>query len=243
MLTAKEVSQKEPLIDAKGALSVPSAGIMDSHGFMHKLEYLIKSNDSILVYNTEVIGIRQNNGSYTISFTDNNYQAESKIIINSTGLWCDKVSAMVGIDDYHLHLCKGEYYKTSLYRNQLHSLIYPIPTKLSLGIHIVLHLDGTIGFGPNAYYVNEIDYSMDDSHKRYFLKQINTYLGLNEEDLLEDFTGIRPKMQQDGEPAYDFIIINETEKGFDNFINLIGIESPGLTSSLAIAEYVKGIIH
>ena len=150
---------------------------------------------------------------------------------------------MLGIDDYKLHYCKGEYYKTSQYRNQIHSLIYPLPNILSLGIHIVIHLDGTIGFGPNAYYVDEIDYSMNDRYKRDFLKHINTYLDLDEKDLTEDFTGIRPKIQQMGEPAHDFIIVNESEHGNDNFINLIGIESPGLTSSLAIAEYVKGIIH
>ena len=150
---------------------------------------------------------------------------------------------MVGIDDYKLHLCKGEYYKTSQYRNQIHSLIYPLPTELSLGIHIVLQLDGTIGFGPNAYFVDEIDYDIDDSHKQDFLKQINTYLDLDEDDLSEDFTGIRPKIQQKGKQSHDFIITNESEKGYDNFINLIGIESPGLTSSLAISKYVKGIIH
>ena len=150
---------------------------------------------------------------------------------------------MVGIDDYKLHLCKGEYYKTSQYRNQIHSLIYPLPTELSLGIHIVIQLDGTIGVGPNAYFVDEIDYNIDDTHKHDFLKQINTYLDLDEDDLSEDFSGIRPKIQQAGEPIHDFIITNELDNGYDNFINLIGIESPGFTSSLAIAEYVRSIIH
>ena len=79
---------------------------------------------------------------------------------------------MVGIDNYKLHLCKGEYYTTSMYRNELASLIYPLPTEISLGTHIVLHLDGSIGFGPNAYYVDEIDYSMDDSNKKSFLERM-----------------------------------------------------------------------
>ena len=168
--------------------------------------------------------------------------SKSKIVVNSAGLWCDAVSKMVGIDDYKLHICKGEYYKTTMYRNEIHSLIYPLPTAISLGTHIILHLDGTIGFGPNAYYVDKIDYSMDDSNKKTFLKHINKYLDLPEESLSQDFAGIRPKIQGPGEPTQDFIIINEKEKGYHNFINLIGIESPGLTSSLAIAEYVKEII-
>ena len=163
-------------------------------------------------------------------------------IINSAGLWCDKISKMVGIDDYKLNYCKGEYYKTNLYPNKIHSLIYPIPTRLSLGTHIVLHLDGTIGFGPSAYYVDDIDYSMDDSHKKEFLNQINTYLNISATDISEDFTGIRPKIQKKGEPVQDFIITNEHEKGYTNFINLIGIESPGLTSSLSIAKHVRDLI-
>lgn len=242
LLTEGEVKKKEPHIKSAGALWVPSAGIIDSHGVMQKLEYLTKSNEGVIVYNSEVTDIQFKAGNYTVSFRNMDYTASSKIIINSAGLNCDKVSSMVGINDYKLHICKGEYYKTSLYRHQIKSLIYPLPTDISLGLHIVLHLDGTIGFGPNAYFVDEIDYSMDDTYKDTFLQHINTYLELDGDALTEDFTGIRPKIQAPGEPAQDFIIVNEKEKGYLNFINLIGIESPGLTAALAIAEYMKDII-
>ena len=84
---------------------------------------------------------------------------------------------------------------------------------------------------------------MDDSNKALYLEHINHYLKLDEANLAEDFTGIRPKIQAPGEPAQDFIICNETDKGYPNFINLIGIESPGLTCSLAIADYVQKIIN
>ena len=242
LISGAEVSQREPIIRAAGGLAVPSTGIIDSHAFMHKLEYLITSSDSTTVYNTEVTDITHEDKHYILTFKDIDYAAKSKIVVNSAGLWCDKVSSMVGIDSYKLHICKGEYYTTSMYRNKLNSLIYPLPTEISLGTHIVLHMDGSIGFGPNAYYVDEIDYSMDDSNKKIFLKHINKYLDLPEESLSQDFAGIRPKIQGPGEQSKDFIIKNETEKGYHNFINLIGIESPGLTSALAIAEYVKEII-
>jgi len=242
LLSEEEVKKKEPHIKSAGALWVPSAGIIDSHGVMQKLEYLTKSNEGVVVYNSEVTDIQFNAGNYTVSFRDLDYTASSAIVINSAGLWCDAISKMVGITDYQLHICKGEYYKTSLYRHQINSLIYPLPTDISLGLHIVLHLDGTIGFGPNAYYVDEIDYSMDDSNKKTFLKHINKYMDLPENALSEDFAGIRPKIQAPGEPSQDFIIKNETDKGYNNFINLIGIESPGLTAALAIAEYMKDII-
>ena len=242
MISGKEVSQREPIIKAAGGLAVPSTGIIDSHSFMHKLEYLITSNESSIVYNTEVRDINCKNEHYFLSFKDMDYSAKSKIVINSAGLWCDSVSRMVGITNYKLHICKGEYYTTSMYRNKLNSLIYPLPTEISLGTHIVLHLDGSIGFGPSAYYVDKIDYHMDNSNKKTFLKHINKYMDLPENALSEDFAGIRPKIQAPGEPSQDFIIKNETENGYHNFINLIGIESPGLTSSLAIAEYIKEII-
>jgi len=242
LISGAEVSRREPIIKAAGGLAVPSTGIIDSHAFMHKLAYLITSFDSDIVYNTEVTDITHEDKHYILTFKDMDYTAKSPIVINSTGLWCDKISEMIGIDNYKLHICKGEYYTTSMYRNALNSLIYPLPTEISLGTHIVLHLDGSIGFGPNAYYVDEIDYSMDDTNKKIFLKHINNYLDLPEESLSQDFAGIRPKIQGPGEPSQDFIIKNETEKGYHNFINLIGIESPGLTSAMAIAEYVKEII-
>ena len=84
---------------------------------------------------------------------------------------------------------------------------------------------------------------MDNSNKKIFLKHINKYLNLAEEALTEDFAGIRPKIQAPGEPSQDFIIVNETDKGYNNFINLIGIESPGLTCSLAIGEFVQSLIN
>ena len=243
IISANEVSKREPHIHSEGALWVPSAGIIDSHGVMQKLEYQLKSQDGVVVYNSEVTGIQFEKNDYLVSFKNLGYSATAPIVINSTGLWCDEISSMVGINDYQLHICKGEYYRTSLYRNQINSLIYPLPTDISLGIHIVLHLDGTISFGPNAYYVDDIDYHMDDSNKAIYLEHINHYLKLDEDNLSEDFTGIRPKIQAPGEPSQDFIIVNEKDKGYNNFINLIGIESPGLTCSLAIGEYVQSIIN
>ena len=243
IISEEEVKKQEPHIHSAGALWVPSAGIIDSHGIMQRLEYQLRESEGVVVYNSEVTGIQYQNDTYSVSFNNLDYTATSPIVINSAGLWCDKISSMVGITDYQLHICKGEYYKTSLYRHQINSLIYPLPTEISLGTHIVLHLDGSIGFGPNAYYVDKIDYSMDDSNKKTFLKHINNYLNIPEDALTEDFTGIRPKIQAPGEPSQDFIIVNETDKGYNNFINLIGIESPGLTCSLAIGKYVQSIIN
>jgi len=242
IITKGEVKSKEPLITCEAALSVPSAGIVDSHGVMKKVEYLIRSKGSSVIYNMTVSDINKIEDGYRLSFVDVDYYAESKIIINAAGLWSDKIANMVGINDYKIHYCKGEYYQTSLFRKQVNSLIYPIPTQYSLGIHLVLRLDGSIGFGPNAYYTEDIEYSMSGNHKNEFLNHINSFFKIDENDLMEDFCGIRPKLQGPGDTASDFVIINEKDKGYENFINLIGVDSPGLTSSLAIGEYVRKLI-
>ena len=111
-----------------------------------------------------------------------------------------------------------------------------------MGIHTVIQLDGSVSFGPNAYYVDEIDYNIDSSNLESFYTSINKYLDIKREDLNVDYSGIRPKSFGYNEEPKDFIIKNEVDLGFPNFINLVGIESPGLTSSLAIAKFVKGLL-
>ena len=242
IITKEQAQFQEPLIHCEAALSVPSTGIVDSHAVMKKLEYLIQSKNSSIIYNMKVGDINKVEDAYQLSFVNENYLAESKIVINAAGLYSNVVSSMLGISNYKIHYCKGDYYQTSLFRNQVNSLIYPLPNKHSLGIHLVLHLDGTISFGPNAYYADNIDYSITNHHKNEFLEHVNKFFKIDKKDLNEDFIGIRPKLQGPKESAKDFIIVNEIDKGYKNFINLIGIDSPGLTSSLAIGEYVKNII-
>jgi len=241
--TSNKIKNIEPLIKSSGGLWIPSSGIIDSHALMKRLVYLIQSNNSIIMYNHEAIDILKDKSKYTISIKNVPYTISSSILINSSGLWSDKIADMIGIKKYKINFCKGVYYKTFKYRNQINSLIYPLPTNISLGIHVVLRLDGSIGFGPNAYYVDNIDYNFEHNYKKIFLQEINKYLYLKEDDLLEDFSGIRPKTQGINETNHDFTIINETKRGFNNFINLIGIESPGLTSCFAIAKYVKTLIN
>ena len=243
IISGNEAQQKEPLIDCDRALYVPSTGIVDSHGVMNRLEYNILSSGSFILYQMKVNQIKKQDNDYLLFFNNTDQIATSKIVINAAGLWSDNIAKMIGLDDYKIHYYKGEYYHTSLFRNKINTLIYPLPTQYSLGIHLVVHLDGTIGFGPNAYYIDDIDYDMDESNKEMFLKHINTFLKIKAEDLTMDYTGIRPKVQGPGEHHQDFIIRNEADKGLKNLISLIGIDSPGLTSSLAIAKYVKTLIQ
>ena len=233
----EEAKRIEPNVKCTRAIWVPSSGIMDSHKFMQRLEYNFISNNGVVAYNTEVDNINFNKSKFTITTNDQN-NIESKVLINAAGLWSDKVSSMLGIDKLKIHYCKGEYYKTNRYRN-IKCLVYPLPSDVSLGIHTAIQLNGDVLFGPNAYYVNDINYSIDDSKKNDFLNNINKYIDIESDDIWPDFSGIRPKLQAEGKPFEDFYIRNEVDYGIENFINLLGIDSPGLTSSLAIAELVE----
>ena len=246
ILSEKKVKELEPLFKTKGALRVPSTGIMDTHAVMKKLEFLAEENDAMISYNTEVVAIEKADNGYIVTF-DDGFKVKSSIVINSAGLWADKVAELVGIPaeehNYTIHLCKGEYYKTTKYKNIEH-LVYPVPdpTGLSLGIHIRINLNGELSFGPNAYYVDELDYSMDETHHEQFHESVSKYLNIEFDEMWQDDSGIRPKLQKKGEDFRDFVIVNEADKGFTNFINLVGIESPGLTCCLSIAEYVETLL-
>ena len=242
MVDSNQVLEQEPLINCYKALFIPSTGIIDSHAIMKKMEYLSKLNGVTQCYNLPVKAIKKYNDKYQVSFRGQKYKINTKILINCAGLWSDKISSMVGIDKYKIRFCKGDYYKINKYRHEINTLIYPLPGPISLGIHTVLHLDGTISFGPNAYYVNELSYVNTLQYKEIFFSEIKKYLNINLEDINIDFSGIRPKIQNINDEVQDFIIINEKDFGYNNFINLIGIDSPGLTSSMAIAKYVNNII-
>jgi len=234
----------EPQIKAIKALKVDSTGILDTHKLMQKLATIAEEQDAFLVYEMEVCSIEKSSNSYIVKFI-NEEVFEANIVINSAGLYSDKMAQMVGVNiEKHaldLHWCKGEYYKTSKLRD-INRLIYPVPTAISLGIHLTVNLAGDCRFGPNAYYVDEINYAMDEIHKDAFFESIHKYIDVEKDWLQLDDCGIRAKLQKPDEKFRDFYIKEESEKGFPNFINLIGIESPGLTSCLSIAEEVKRIL-
>ena len=241
LLSHSDALEIQPGIKCQNALWVPSTGIIDSHGLMLQLAKQVSSKGGIIYYNSKVKSINSSDNLYNLKLENDNVDIVSPIVINSAGLWCDAVSSMIGINKYKIHYCKGDYYRSNTHKN-LKCLIYPLPDKIGLGIHTVLQLDGSVSFGPNAYYVDEIDYDIDSSNLESFYTSINKYLDIEREDLNVDYSGIRPKSFGYNEEPKDFIIKNEVDLGFPNFINLVGIESPGLTSSLAIAKFVKGLL-
>jgi len=247
MISSEECRELEPRIHAVKALKVPSTGIINTHILMQTLENEAEKKGAFLVYDMEVISIDTLTEGYLVNFA-NGEAFEAKIIINCAGLYSDKIAEMIGINlirsNLQLHWCKGEYYKVSKIKDINH-LIYPLPDPngIFLGIHLTINLLSEVRFGPNAYYVDELNYSMDETYKDDFLNAISKYIDIDPANLLPDDCGIRPKLQPAGGVFRDFYIKEESDNGLPNFINCIGIESPGLTASLAIAEKIKNIIE
>jgi len=252
IISQKEIKNLEPLISAKAALHSKSTGIINTHSLMDFFYAGAHSNNAVFAFNSPVMNIEKQKEIYEVTIKDGNdyFTFTTQIIINSTGLNSDKIAEMVGIDinkaKYKLHFCKGEYFTIKNNNIKLNHLIFPLPNKklIGLGIHTTLDLGGSLRLGPNAFYVNEINYDVDESHKKEFFESARQYIPcLKEEDLQPGFSGIRPKLQGKNGDYRDFIISHETENGFPGLINLIGIESPGLTCAPSIAAYVKNIIN
>ncbi|MFC2059490.1 NAD(P)/FAD-dependent oxidoreductase [Chloroflexota bacterium] len=248
-LSGQEVKKLEPAVIALAAIFSPSTGIIDSYGLMRYFAGVAKDNGATIVYRARVVGIEKLADKYKITIEDTSGESSflSTILINSAGLHSDQVAELAGIDiakaGYKLHYCKGEYF--SLNQRLTRKLIYPAPKRdeRGLGIHITPDLDGRIRLGPNAHYVDEIDYKVDESQKQDFYDSASKFLPSIEYDELEpDFAGIRPKLQAAGDDFRDFVIRHEYNKGLEGLINLIGIESPGLTASPAIARYVRNMV-
>ncbi|HEQ71779.1 MAG TPA: NAD(P)/FAD-dependent oxidoreductase [Spirochaetia bacterium] len=251
MLSPARIAELEPNIKAEAALYSPSTGILDTHAYMKTLAALAEKRGALFAYGAEVTGIEKSGDRYTVRVRDadgEELHISAEAVVNCAGLASDAVAAMAGIDidraDYRLHLSKGEYFSIQgLPRWALSHLVYPVPGTTWLGIHTVIDLQGQIKLGPNAFFTDTVDYTVDPAHAEEFFKAAVRYLPfLKRESLVPDMAGLRAKLQKPGERFRDFVIVNESERGLPGFINCVGIESPGLTSSLAIAEYVAEIL-
>ena len=244
-----KIAALEPHIRAEKALYSPSTGIINSHALMERLEQIALQNRALPAYCHHVRAIEPLQDGYRVHFTnpDGSYDAlECRVLINSAGLQADHIAALAGIDPdqngYRLYPCKGEYFSLPSAKAALiNQLIYPPPLQAltGLGIHATKTMDGRLRLGPNAVYVDQQDYTVDSAHARDFYSSVKPFLPfIEEEDLEPEMAGIRPKLSGPGEPFRDFLIREETAQNRPGLINLLGIESPGLTACLAIARRV-----
>jgi len=250
LLSRTELKKLEPNVEARAGLLSPSSGILDSHTLLKFLYSQARGKGAKFVFGTEVVGIERAGTKYKVQIKDRDGVSAfvAHVVVNCAGLNSDRIAQLAGIDiataGYKLHYCKGEYFSLdSKYRNLTSRLIYPVPEQAGHGIHWRQGLDGRVLLGPSAYYVEAIDYVVDETHKQYFYNSAKRFLPFVElEDLAPESAGIRPKLQGPEEDFRDFVITHEEEAGFPGLINLIGIESPGLTASPAIARYVGRMV-
>jgi L-2-hydroxyglutarate oxidase LhgO len=210
-------------------------------------------NGAGFAYNTEVKAIKKNGTGYRVRVTDTEsrgFEFQTRILINCAGLESGTISALLGIDieaaGYRINYCKGMYFRVSGSISRFpQMLIYPVPPEPgSVGIHTTPNLEGGMRLGPYDTWVDKIEYTVDESLRDMFHRTAVSFLPfLTSEQLHPDTAGIHPKVQKQGEPMKDFIIRHEADRGLNNFINLVGIESPGLTSSPAIGRYVAGLVE
>jgi L-2-hydroxyglutarate oxidase LhgO len=249
-LTRAQIKRLEPNVEAVAGFLSPSTGIIDVHSLMQSFYGRARENGADFVFNAEVVGIEKVTSGFKVSIkqADSVSSLHTTIVINAAGLYSDKIASLAGIDinktHYKIHYCKGEYFGVdSRLKGIVGRLVYPVPEQAGTGIHIDLDLEGNIKLGPSARYVDSIDYSVDENNKADFYRAAHRYLpAIQMDDLSPDFAGVRPKLQGPGESFRDFVIVDESDKGLPGLIDLIGIESPGLTASPAIARYVRDIM-
>ncbi|MCU0473146.1 MAG: NAD(P)/FAD-dependent oxidoreductase [Bacteroidales bacterium] len=254
MMERDQIAEMEPEVFALKALWSPTTGIVDSHSLMKRFETNILNNGGQIVYSSEVTGIKKLEKGYEVSILNpdkTKYSFTTGTLINSAGLTSDRIAEMAGLIDGNLKIlfCKGEYFRINPPKNRLiNRLIYPVPhhNMEGIGIHVTIDMTGGVKLGPDVTYLdsNDYDYRVNPSKQEAFWMTARKFLPFLEfDDLAPEMAGIRPKIQKPDDPIRDFYIMEESKRGYKGFINLIGMESPGLTSCLAIANYVSKLIR
>jgi len=247
-LTQQELTALEPDVQAQESLWCPDTGIIDSHQLMKSLFEQAQRQGAEIGFGIEVVGIAKKNDGYEVTVKEPEgdlFSFETKMVINAAGLYADHIAKLAGFDidacGYKLFYNKGQYFRISNPKKfSLTHPVYPPASKTDLGIHITPDLAGGLRLGPDAHYADGIDYTINENDKQSFVDSVSRFLkNLTLDDLVPDTVGMRAKLQAPGVDFSDFVIQEERAKGFKNFVNLIGIESPGLTSSLAIAQRVE----
>jgi len=241
-----DVKKLEPNVEVENALYSPSTGIVEPDELMSYFYSRARENNAVFAMETEVTGLRKMADDFEVSgiSVGEKFTVTAKTVINCAGLYSDRIAAMVGIDvdkfGYRLHYAKGDYFRLSG-KPPVRMLVYPVPKGAGLGIHLTPDLAGMVRLGPNAYYVDKVDYEVGSSEQE-FRDDVRRFLPIiDKHEIHADSAGVRPKLQGPKDGFKDFVIKHEVDKDLFGFINLVGIESPGLTAAPAIGEFVSEI--
>lgn len=249
LLSAAQAQALEPALFCTAALHSPSTGIIDSHGLMLAYQGDAENAGAQCVFHTPLLsGDVRREGGFTLQFGGSDaMQLSCNVLINASGLHAPTLARTIrGTPPASIpteYLCKGSYF-TLQSKAPFTRLIYPTPHHAGLGVHLTLDLGGQAKFGPDTEWIDEVDYDIDANRCAGFYEAVRTYWpGMPDASLSPGYTGIRPKVSGPHEPAADFMIVGPATHGVPGLVNLFGIESPGLTSSLAIAQETLARLH
>ena len=247
MLDAREAKALEPELVCVAALHSPSTGIVDSHAMMLAFQGDAEAHGAMIAFETPVVGgTVANDGIVIETGGASPMRLKARTLVNAAGLGAQKLGhAIAGIPPASvppLHYAKGNYFALQG-RTPFSRLIYPVPEKGGLGVHITIDLAGQARFGPDVEWVDALEYDVDPRRADVFYAEVRRYWpGLADGALVPSYSGIRPKIVPKGEPNPDFVIQGPETHGVPGLVALYGIESPGLTSSPSIAEHVARIV-
>ena len=237
-LSQHDVEKLEPAVLCRAAVLSPSTGIIDSHSFMLSLLGDLEAHNGIISYLTEVSAINTNSG---ITVRCDGFELAPQVLVNSTGLDAVALSPATGPEDRG-YFAKGHYYVLSG-MSPFNRLVYPVAEEGGLGVHVTLDLAHQTRFGPDVVWTDGPDYTFETSNLDRFIDAIRRYYpDLDATRLHTGYTGIRPKLGPADAPTSDFVINGPGRTGVSGYVDLLGIESPGLTAALAIAERVVELV-
>ena len=240
-LTASEAQRMEPELNCVAALLSPSTGIIDSHALMLAYQGEAEAAGAFVAFRTPVLGGHVRGDGFELSVGgDEPTTIRCRYLINAAGLYAPNVARSIeGIPRQTIpptYFCRGVYFTLSG-KTPFRRLIYPVPVPGGLGVHITLDLAGQARFGPDVEWIETVDYAVDPRRGDKFYDAVRRYWpGLRDGALQPDYAGIRPKISGPDEPAADFVVQGPAAHGIPGLVNLYGIESPGLTSSLPLAD-------
>lgn len=246
-LDRRELGAREPALAGEAALFSPSTGIVDIHELMLSYQGDLENHGGTIALSAELLSAEANGQGFRL-FVDSGgpFELQCRSLVNCAGLGAQGLGARIkGLPQASipkLRLAKGNYFRLAQ-KAPFRHLIYPMPSHGGLGVHLTLDLGGQARFGPDVEWVEAIDYKVGNARQAAFEASIRRYWpSLPAGAIFPDYSGIRPKLHGPGEPAADFVIQSEAVHGVAGLVNLYGIESPGLTASLAIAEHVARLI-
>ncbi len=246
-LSGDEIREMEPNVSAVGGVLSPSTGIVDSHALMLALQGELENAGGVIAFHSTVEGGRIEAGRITLEVGgEKETELAANLVVNAGGLSAQEIArAIAGFPPAHIppcHYAKGSYFALAG-KSPFEHLIYPVAETGGLGVHATLDLAGQVKFGPDVEWIDEINYEVDPGRAAHFAERIRLYYpGFDPARLSPAYAGVRPKIVGPGEADGDFIISTPREHGVPGLVNLFGIESPGLTASLAIGYYVAGAV-